>query len=218
MKLEKKAFPLEIKAVDDSGTFSGYLSVFGTLDSYRDIVMPGAFAESLGKWKVKDRLPPMLWQHRSAEPIGRFVSMAEDGKGLLVEGELLVKDIARAREAYALVKAKVVSGMSIGFETVGEEIDKANRARKLTKIDLWEGSIVTFPANEDAQIASIKSALMGGSLPTLPEFEEFLREAGFSKSQATAIAGKGLAKLHRSESGHIANTELADILAAIKTI
>lgn len=219
MKIEKKAFPLELKAVEENGTFSGYLSVFGVMDSYRDIVMPGAFADSLGKWKAKDRLPPMLWQHRSGEPIGRFVKMAEDGKGLLVEGELLINDIARAKEAYALMKAKVVSGMSIGFETIGEEIDKVARARKLTKIDLWEGSIVTFPANEDAQIESIKSALLGGSLPSLPEFESFLREAGFSKSQATAIAGKGLAHLHRSESGQAASdTNLADILAAIKSL
>lgn len=219
MKIEKKAFPLEVKAVQEDGTFTGYLSVFGVMDSYRDIVMPGAFSESLGKWKTKGRLPPILWQHRSSEPIGRFMEMGEDGKGLLVKGELLVKDIARANEAYALMKAKVVSGMSIGFETVGEEIDKAARARKLTKIDLWEGSIVTFPANEEAQVESIKSALLGGCLPTLPEFESFLREAGFSKTQATAIAGKGLAHLHRSESGQSASDKnLADILAAIKSI
>lgn len=199
MKMEHKSFALDVKAVEKSGEFAGYLSVFGNMDSYRDIVMPGAFAESLAEWNTKGRLPPILWQHRSGEPLGPYTKMQEDQKGLYVEGRLLVDDIPRAKEAHALMAHKVVSGMSIGFETIGEEWDKTNRVRKLTKLKLWEGSIVTFPANEEAQVEAVKSLLRGGELPDLQTFERFLREAGFSKSQAKAVAGHGLSHLLRCE-------------------
>lgn len=218
MKREQKTFPFEVKAIEDTGEFSGYLSVFGNVDSWRDIVMPGAFAETLAEWHSKGRLPPVLWQHRGGEPIGPFTKMQEDQKGLYVEGRLLVNELQRAKEAHALVKHKVVSGMSIGFETIGEEWDKENRVRKLTKVKLWEGSIVTFPANEQAQIEAVKSALEGGGMPSLKEFEAFLREAGFSKTQAAAIAGRGLAHLLRSESeGDIGNQRVDALVADLKS-
>lgn len=214
MKREQKTFPFEVKAIEDTGEFSGYLSVFNNIDSWRDIVMPGAFAETLAEWNSKGRLPPVLWQHRSGEPIGPFTKMQEDQKGLYVEGRLLVNELQRAKEAHALVKHKVVSGMSIGFETIGEEWDKINRLRKLTKVKLWEGSIVTFPANEEAQIEAVKSALESGALPSLKDFEAFLREAGFSKTQAAAIAGRGLAHLLRSESEGEPGNQLVDAFMA----
>lgn len=72
--------------------------------------------------------------------------------------------------------------------------------RTLTKLDLVEISLVTFPANDDARIDTIKSKLAHGSLPSLPEFEQLLREAGFSKTQAAVIANRGLKHLLRSES------------------
>ena len=200
MKLQHKAFPLEVKEISEQGEFSGYLSVFGNIDSYREVVMPGAFMESLGEWAGKQKLPPILWQHNSREPIGPYTLMKEDDKGLYVEGRLLVNEVQRAKEAYALMKNNVVTGMSIGFETIGEEWDKENRLRKLTKIKLWEGSIVTFPANEAAQIDSVKTFLDMGELPTLKEFEKLLREAGFSKTQAIAVTNKGLSHLLRSDS------------------
>jgi HK97 family phage prohead protease len=220
VKLETKTFPLEVKEVEKSGEFSGYLSVFNNIDSYRDIVMPGAFAESLAEWNTKGRLPPVLWQHRSGEPIGPFTKMQEDTRGLYVEGRLLVNDLQRAKEAHALMQHKVISGMSIGFETIGEEWDKDQRVRKLTKVKLWEGSIVTFPANEAAQVEAVKSLMRDGHLPDLKSFEDFLREAGFSKTQATAIASHGLSYLLRSESEGAGDDakDGAAILADLKTI
>lgn len=214
MNMERKSFALEVKAVEKTGEFAGYLSVFNNMDSYREIVMPGAFAESLAEWNTKGRLPPILWQHRSGEPLGPYTKMQEDQKGLYVEGRLLVDDIPRAKEAHALMAHKVVSGMSIGFETIGEEWDKTNRVRKLTKLKLWEGSIVTFPANEEAQIEAVKSLLRSGELPDLKTFEDFLRESGFSKSHATAIASRGLSHLLRSESagaGDVVKKAVEDI-------
>ena len=79
--------PLTIKSVSDSGEFEGYGSVFGVEDSYGDVVIRGAFAVSLAKWKEKSRLPAMLWQHNMSEPIGIYTEMREDDVGLYVKGQ-----------------------------------------------------------------------------------------------------------------------------------
>lgn len=210
-----KDFGLEIKATDDAGVIEGYGSTFGgEPDSYGDVVLPGAFSESLVKHKRAGTMPLMLWGHQSSElPIGNWVDMAEDGKGLWVKGQIDIDDPVGQRVHKAL-RRKSVRGLSIGYEVVeSREDDKRRGVRLLEKLDLWEISPVNFPANRRATVTGVKSILEAGELPSLPQFEEFLREAGFSKSQATAIAGKGLAPLLRGEPGN--NTE-ADIWSEIR--
>jgi HK97 family phage prohead protease len=208
LKLEIKdlEFTFELKATGLAGRFTGYGSKFGNMDSYREIVAPGAFKESLKTRKEKGMVLPILWQHRSSEPLGKYDVVREDDTGLYMEGQLMIDDIAQAKETYALIKAGVVNGLSIGYYVRSDSYDEKERIRTLTKLDLVETSIVTFPANDQARIDTVKSfdqLVKSGRLPTLPEFENFLREAGgFSKSQATVVAGHGLSKLlSRSESG-----------------
>ncbi|RZI79502.1 MAG: HK97 family phage prohead protease, partial [Rubrivivax sp.] len=81
----------EVKAVNDDGTFEGYGSVFGVVDSYKEIVAQGAFSESLAALKAQSRMPALLWQHRSGEPIGVYTEMLEDHIGLHVKGRLALK-------------------------------------------------------------------------------------------------------------------------------
>jgi HK97 family phage prohead protease len=198
-----KDFGLEIKATDAAGVIEGYGSTFGgEPDSYGDVVMPGAFAESLVKHKRAGTMPLMLWGHQSGDlPIGSWTDMAEDGKGLWVKGQVDLED-PMGQRVHRAMQRKAVRGLSIGYETVESKEDPKRRGvRLLEKLDLWEISPVNFPANRRATVTGVKGILEAGNLPSLPEFEEFLREAGFSKSQATAIAGKGLAHLLRSESG-----------------
>lgn len=203
--------PFEVKAVDDKGRFSGYGSVFGNVDAYQEIVAPGAFAESLAAWKDSGKLPPVLWQHRSGEPVGPYLDMREDGHGLFVEGQLLVDDVVRAKEARALMKAKAVNGLSIGFVTREDSYDKVTGIRTLKKIDLWEVSIVTFPANPAAQISNVKSAVE--ALETLAEAERYLRDAGgFSKSAALAF----IARVKALSAGRSDSDELADLKQALE--
>jgi HK97 family phage prohead protease len=210
-----KDFGLEIKSTDDAGVIEGYGSTFGgEPDSYGDVVLPGAFADSLVKHKRAGTAPLMLWGHQSGElPIGNWMDLAEDGKGLWVKGRLDLEDPVGQRVHRALQR-KSVRGLSIGYEVVESREDEKRRGiRLLEKLDLWEISPVNFPANRRATVTGVKGILKAGNLPSLPEFEEFLREAGFSKSQATAIAGKGLASLLRGEPG---NTTGADeYLAAL---
>ena len=192
--MNRKSFNLEIKAVQEDGFFSGYGAVFGNVDWYNDVILPGAFAKSLEKWAEKNKMPPVLWNHNDGEPIGVYTNIYEDSKGLFVEGRLLIDDVPRAKSTHALLKAGAIDGLSIGYKTKKAN-QQTNGIRELIELDLGEISIVTMPANEQSLITSVKSKLEEGELPTLPEFEKFLRESGFSKSQATAIAGKGLRHL-----------------------
>ncbi|QTH21988.1 HK97 family phage prohead protease [Rhizorhabdus wittichii] len=198
-----KQFALEVKDITDTGVIEGYASVFGgSPDAYGDVVLPGAFTNTLNKHKRDGTMPLMLWGHQSGElPIGDWVDMKEDRKGLWAKGQLDLDDPVAAR-VHRAMKRKSVRGLSIGYDTILRERDpKKPGVNFLKELDLWEVSPVNFPANRAAQITHIKSIAGADHLPTLPEFEDFLREAGFSKSQATAIASKGLAPLLRGEPG-----------------
>ncbi len=211
-----KDFSLEIKAADDAGVIEGYGSTFGgTPDSYGDVIAPGAFADTLVNHKRAGTMPLMLWGHQSSElPIGNWVDIAEDGKGLWLKGEIDLEDPVGQRVHKAL-KRKSVRGLSIGFVTLEKSQDpKRPGVRVLEKLDLWEVSVVNFPANRRSLVTGVKAALADGALPSLPEFEEFLREAGFSKTQASAIAGKGLSHLLRGEPGREPDAEFWSALGA----
>lgn len=199
MSIKIRDFDLSVKAVQPDGFFSGYGSVFGVVDSYNEIVAPGAFASSLADRAAKGRKLPILWQHQSDRPLGVYEVVKEDARGLYLEGQLLVGDVAQAREAHALMKAGAISGLSIGYWPRASSLDDKTGVRTLTAVDLDEVSIVTRPANDEARIDVVKMKLAHGGLPTLPEFERLLREAGFSKTQAAVIANRGLSHVLRRE-------------------
>jgi HK97 family phage prohead protease len=180
----------EIKALDDAGegSFEGYASLWGEVDSYSDIIQKGAYRLTLADHKKKKRAPALLWQHDSREPIGAYTSLSEDDKGLFVQGQLLIDDIPKARQAHALMKAGGLSGMSIGFRARKSKIDEVAKVRTLVEIQLFEISLVTFPALDSARVSGVKA----GSTMTVREFETFLRdEGGFSIGAAKAIASGG---------------------------
>lgn len=199
MEIKYISRPFEVKAVEETGIFTGYLSVFGNVDQGGDIVSPGAFAETLDAWKAKGTLPPVLWQHRTGEPIGPFLEMREDSVGLWVKGQLLVDDIPRAKEARALMRAKAVNGMSIGYVTRDDSYDRVTGIRTIKKLDLYEGSIVTFPMNPSASVTDIKGAY--SAMETLADVERHLREAhGLSKTESVALVSRIKSLAGRSDS------------------
>lgn len=195
-----RAFQWDTKAVSDDGLFTGYGSVFGVVDSYNEVVAPGAFQNSLADLKAKGRALPILWQHRTGEPIGDWQGLAEDNTGLKGEGALWLDDAPYARIAYRGMKSRAITGLSIGYYTLASSYNEKTGVRTLEELELVECSIVTVPANDEARIDSIKARIAHGSLPDLPDFEKLLRESGFSKTQAAVIANRGLKHLLRSES------------------
>ncbi|SIO10795.1 hypothetical protein SAMN05444722_0445 [Rhodovulum sp. ES.010] len=149
--LERKFCPPEAPlALNDGATIEGYASLFGAIDHGGDIVQAGAYASCLTRMLAEGRRVKMLWQHDPGEPIGIWDEVREDGKGLYVKGRLLT-DVARAREAAALIAAGAIDGLSIGYRTKRAERDASGR-RLLSELELWEVSLVTFPMLADARV------------------------------------------------------------------
>lgn len=195
--MERQIKSLAFKAgnIQGDGVFEGYAAVFGNIDSWGDLIKPGAFKKTLSQHAARDSRPALLWQHRSEEPIGVWDDLKEDQNGLAVKGRLLIDDVRRAKEVHALLKAGAVSGLSIGYLARDYDFDSKTRIRTLKEIDLLEASLVTFPANDQARVAGLKARP-----ETIREFEAFLRDAGgFSANEAKRIASIGF-KL-RDEAG-----------------
>lgn len=185
MARERRAFALTLRSAGDNGDVEGYGSVFGQRDSYDDIITSGAFAASLAAHRAAGTMPAMLWQHDPEEPIGVWSEMTEDDKGLRVKGRLVLES-ERGRAAHALLKAGALNGLSIGFMAKQWSYDRESEIRTLTEIDLWEVSLVTFPAQPKARVTSVKSADVAG-LATIRQAEKALRDAGFSDDAARAF-------------------------------
>lgn len=149
-----RPFGMEIRSLEEDGTFDGYASVFGNTDSYGDVIEKGAFKKTI----KENPTPPILWQHDTTQPIGVTQSMKEDDYGLYVVGKLVL-DVQKAVEAYALMKAKAMKGLSIGFSLLKWMVDKDQQTRRLKEVKLWEWSPVTFPANTLANVANVRSLM-----------------------------------------------------------
>lgn len=214
---ETRAFALQIKATGDDGSIEGYGSAFGVRDNYDDVIAAGAFAESLKAHKAEGTMPAMLWQHDSEEPIGVWTAMVEDAKGLKVVGKLAL-DTVRGKEAHALLKMGALNGLSIGFVSKQWAYDRETEVRTLTEIELWEVSLVTFPANQKARITNVKSA---DEIKAPKDAERVLRDAGFSKSDATAYVSRvmrmGEARRDAAESTAKAMNAAERLLHSLKT-
>lgn len=207
MKTKQGSPVLKLKRFGENGAFEGYGSIFGNRDSYDDVVMSGAFTDSLEEHAAAGTMPKLFWQHDTWQPIGKWTEVEEDDVGLKVKGQLNM-EVQQGREAYALLKSGDIDGLSIGYRVLEREIVEEEGLVQLTKLDLIEVSVVSLGANTDALVSEVKN-IRGKGLPSLPEFENFLREAGFSKTEATAIAGKGLGHLLRSESDKLSESESA---------
>lgn len=197
----------EVKALDDSGTFEGYASVFDRIDEGRDIVVPGAFKSSINERGVEGI--KLLWQHDPSEPIGKIDEIYEDSCGLYVKGRLML-NLQRAREALELMRNRALDGLSIGFKTLKSRMEQKGEIRKLLEVDLWEVSLVTFPMQPEARISNFKKM----PIQTPREYEHFLRDAGgYSRMEAKALTAMGFAGLSPQRD---AGEDWSDVLNSIE--
>lgn len=149
--LESKRYVVvSIKSTGEGNTFEGDLSTYGNVDSYGDVCEPGCFDDSI---KLKGSKFPLLWQHNASEPIGHLIVESTEPT-LKIKGDINL-DVARGKEAYSLLKRGDIQGLSIGYVPVDYYYDD-DGIRRLLKLDLKEGSVVTFPANELAAVAAVK--------------------------------------------------------------
>jgi Escherichia/Staphylococcus phage prohead protease len=221
---ERLDLPFELKSVatlrrDDGaevGVFEGLASTFGNRDMVGDIIAPGAFRSSL----IRPERIKMLWQHEARAPIGTWEKIEETSTGLAVKGRLVL-EVQQARETLALLRAGAVDALSIGFSVprngASHEQDKA--ARRIVAVDLWEISVVTFPANPKARINRVKTRAGAPGLLSEREFERYLmRDAGFSRSQARTILGSGYKALLSKQDAGGGLDDLAKRIRRIATL
>ena len=211
-----RSFALEIRAAED-GSIEGYGSVFGVRDNYDDVIAKGAFLASLAAHKAAGTMPAMLWQHSADHPIGIWTEMTEDAKGLRIKGQLALETV-KGKEAHALLKMGALNGLSIGFMSKQWTYDRDTEVRTLTEIDLWEVSLVTFPANEKARVTHVKAADVG-SITTIRQAEKTLRDVGFSPDAAKAFVAevKRIALEERDVLEAVAAQKAADRLLSTLT-
>jgi HK97 family phage prohead protease len=207
-----KFLDLEAKAKNGAVQFEGYASVWGRVDSWGDTVLRGAFTESL-----KVRRPLMLFGHSPGRVPGKWLEYSEDDTGLLMRGEL-TPGHSEAADIAASLKHGSLNGLSIGGYTTDWETTKEG-TRIIKAFDLWEVSIVSMPAEDEARVdlASVKSAI--DLCQKVSDVEDLLREAaGLSKSTATAIVSR-LARIIRSESETVTeDREAANLAATLRSL
>lgn len=219
MLMERYEFKFASDGIAETGEFAGYGAVFGNVDSYGDVIEPGAFKGSLREWKQRKALPPMLLQHggwgmvdTDAIPIGKWTKMEEDDTGLRVEGKLINLDTDLGKRIYGAMKEGVLDGMSIGYRakkfTMGTKPEEPRR--KLEAVDLIELSVVTFPANGKARVSDIKSESM-----TIRDFEEALVRGTLpplSSKEAKALLAEGYKAIRSERDAGQAVDELANMI------
>lgn len=160
MATQRRDIEVRFATEDEApGTFSGYASVFGVVDSYKTVFMPGAFAASLTEHRSAGTRPLMLWQHNLDEPIGVWTEIREDGKGLFVRGRLVL-EAPEGAKAHALMKAGALAGLSVGFRTRKARA-LADGTRAITAAELIEISPVARPSNAAARITGIRTEAAG---------------------------------------------------------
>lgn len=150
MKVEQKSIKFDVKALNEDGTFEGYASVYGNVDSYGEVVEKGAFKRTLDQ---KGSEIVLLWYHDPTQPIG-LGNVAEDDYGLYLKGQLDL-DTEAGKTAYSRMRKKIVKGLSIGYRVVRDMVETGKR--KLLELDLREVSLVTFPANSLATVTAVKA-------------------------------------------------------------
>ncbi len=162
--LDIKSDELEVKVSKDSTIVEGYLASFNNVDSDKDMFVKGAFSKSLFEHGVEsesNRKIAHLAYHDVTRPIGKFLELREDDRGLYFKSEL--GSHTDGKDFLAMYKAGIIREHSVGFNYLRDKMfqkvdDNGNQYTLLTEVKLWEGSAVIFGANsETPNLTEIKS-------------------------------------------------------------
>jgi hypothetical protein len=185
--------PLEIKAAEKDGTFTGYAAVFGNIDLGYDVIEQGAFKKAK---TTRDGMLRIAIGHNLGQLAGK-AKFEQDERGLRVEGQLAL-GVSYVRDQYELMKAGILDGLSVGFNILRDGYDYEERAGKHVRVikaaELWEFSIVPFGMNPEALVDSVKAA-------SIRDFEAQLRGLGYSQTEAKALASGGFRSLNHRDGG-----------------
>lgn len=185
---EVLSFPVEVKRISER-QFEGYGATFGNVDHGGDVIIRGAFSQTLKDHKEAGTLPQMFWYHDPSMVPGRWDEMHEDEKGLYVKGTFAKTQLGD--EMRELLSMKAVRGLSIGYRTVEREYNDEG-VRLLKAVDLWEVSIVSLAMNPLAQVTRSKSRLsdLGEHVPSERDLERLFRDMGMSRTVSKTVVRK----------------------------
>jgi len=158
--MEHKYKEFSVKsAAEDTGTISGYFSTYDRkVDSYGDIVAPGAFTETIKAREDSGHPFPLCWNHDLDQIIGKVDSIEDTEKGPLMTASFF--DTPLAQEKREIVKSGVVYQFSFAYDVLEAgpvELEDGTKANELRKLDLFEVSIVPIPANQNAVLTDVKA-------------------------------------------------------------
>ncbi|MDH0049638.1 HK97 family phage prohead protease [Comamonas terrigena] len=200
--MDRLIAPIEIKEAKADGTFTGYAAVFNNVDLGRDILLPGAFK----KMKTTSDGMVRIAMHHNLKQLAGKAKCTQDGHGLHVEGQLTL-GVSYVRDAYELMKAHVLDGLSVGFDILdgGSSYEERDGiwVREIGAAELWEFSLVPFGMNPEALVETVKAAT------NIRDFEAQLRGLGYSQREAKSLAAGGFKSLGHRDGGLDSET-LAD--------
>nr|DAU46532.1 MAG TPA: prohead serine protease [Caudoviricetes sp.] len=153
----------DINDAQPEGVIEAYASIFGNKDSYGDVVMPGAFVDTIAEWAASDNVLPLLYGHDFHDPysnIGAVTSAEEDSKGLKIVAQFDM-DNPKAKQVFNLVARKRITQMSFAYEVVeGESVTTEDDWHyEIRKVKLYEISVVPIGANQETAITAVKSGV-----------------------------------------------------------
>ena len=186
--MDRLIAPIEIKSAKDDGSFTGYAAIFNNVDLGRDVILPGAFKNV----KTTSDGQVRIAMNHNLQLLAGKAKFEQDDRGLRVEGQLTL-GVSYVRDAYELMKAGVLDGLSVGFDIpyggASYEDREGDYVRIIKEAVLWEFSLVPFGMNPEALVENVK---------TIRDFEAQLRGLGYSQREAKALASGGFKSLgHR---------------------
>lgn len=145
----------------DTGEFSALVAAFNNVDRGGDVIRPGAFKNTLARWRSSGKRIPVVWSHQSSDPskvIGDVdpADAYETDKGLVVNGQLDLSS-STAREVLRLLKSGDVSGWSFGYAVPPDGQRVVDGNTEITEIDLLELGPTPIPMNDEARTLAAKS-------------------------------------------------------------
>jgi HK97 family phage prohead protease len=162
-----------IEDVDDvKGIVTGYFSAFNNIDSDGDVIVSGAYKKTVAENGPQGRNRIMhLLQHNPLMPLGKPTELMEDAKGLRFTSK--ITETSYGKDVIKLYAEGVFNEHSVGFEII--KADNKAGYREIREIKLWEGSTVTWGANPNTPIESMKSWDKPKSEEMLAKFCNILR-------------------------------------------
>ena len=154
--LQQKTSKFTVKDFDDTTRMvKGYASVFNNTDSDDDVILKGSYNKSIKEWgpEGKDRIK-LVAQHDISQPVARITELKEDSNGLFMEAKFGTHTLGE--DYYRMTKEGIINEFSVGFVPI-EKQENDKGGYDISNIKLYEVSMVTVAANDEAVVTDVKS-------------------------------------------------------------